>query len=185
MRLRRFRRSGFTLVELVVSLAIMTVLLGAMTSAVLMASRALPDEEGLPERTTAAIAATERISRDLALATSITLADEHAVEFTVPDRGHGDAGPETIEYTWSGVAGDPLEFSYNACDAITLCEDVQEFSLGYTSKTKTLAGAPRVLLVVDDADKPDAADTARRSAMESWGLLREHGQRRRVAGRLR
>lgn len=40
---RRKKQSGFTLVELLLTVTVMTVLLGGLASAVLLASHALPD----------------------------------------------------------------------------------------------------------------------------------------------
>ena len=42
MAIRRRRAAAFTLLELVLAMAIMAILMGAMTSAVLIASRAVP-----------------------------------------------------------------------------------------------------------------------------------------------
>ena len=83
MRSNPHRSAGFTLVELVVSMSILTILVGGMASAVLVASHALPDENDLSERKAAAAEAVERISHDLALATAFVAAEPDTVEFTV------------------------------------------------------------------------------------------------------
>ena len=167
---RRNSAGGFTLVELVASMAIMTILLGGIASAVVLATHALPDEDDPSERTAAAIAVVEQIAGDLTLADTFLLADPDAVRFTVPDRGHGDVGPETMRYAWSGTPGDTLQHRYNGCPAITLCEDVHVFSLKYIRRAKPLAHTPRVLLVVADAGHSTVRDDAVRAAMESWGF---------------
>ncbi len=163
-------RRGFTLAELVISTGIMAILATGMVSAVLIATHALPDDEDLSERTAAAVEAVERISRDLALATSVITADPNVVQFTVPDRGHGAAGPETIRYAWSGTPGDPLEHQYNGGPVLTLCEDVHDFSLEYTRKAMPLSHTPRVLLIVADDVVLTAQDRAKLELMESWGF---------------
>ncbi|MFH0980185.1 MAG: type II secretion system protein, partial [Planctomycetota bacterium] len=129
---------GFTLVELVVSMAIMTILGLAMASAVLIASHALPKEDDPSERTAAAVEASEALAGDLVTAITITQAGPNVIEFIVPDRGHGAAGPETIRYAWSGTPGDPLTWQYNGGAAITIAEPVEAFSLAYTTEAGAL-----------------------------------------------
>ncbi len=156
--------------ELALAMAITTILLGAMTSAVLLASHALPDEDDLSERTAAAIATLDRISSDLALATSFIAAESSRVRFNVPDRGHGDPGLEKIVYKWAGTPGDPLLLRYNACPNVTLCESVQEFSLEYVPKAKPLQHTPRVLLVVNDSNALESQESDKLDLIESWGF---------------
>ncbi len=164
------RRRAFTLAELVVSMTIFTVLAGAMTSIVLVASRALPTGKDPLDKKTQAADLVERIAGDLVYATSIINSDAEAVSFTVSDRGHGAAGPETIGYDWSGTPGDPLQHAYNGVAGITVCEDVHDFSLEYTWKAKPLTHSPRVLLVVDDDASPNAQDLAKQAVIESFGF---------------
>ncbi len=165
------QRAAFTLVELVIAMTIMTILVGGMASAVLLATQALPGEADASNRSQEAIEAVEQIGRDVELAVSLVRTDADAIEFTVPDRGHGVSGDETIIYQWSGVPGDPLTYSYNSSAAITLCEDVQELSLEYVIATMPLTNTPRVLLIVKDADfMPSAQDLAREEMIQRWGF---------------
>jgi prepilin-type N-terminal cleavage/methylation domain-containing protein len=166
----RHRPSAFTLVELVLSVAIMAILMTGMGSAILIATHALPEEGGRLETAAEAIDVVDRIAADLSLATRFMCADPDVVRFSVPDRGHGAAGPESIRYAWSGAPGDPLTHRYNGCPDITLCEDVYEFSLSYTRTTTELRGTPRVLLIVDDDAAPTAQEEAKRQMIESWGF---------------
>ena len=167
---RRSRRRGLTLAELVVSMTIMTILMGAMTSVILMASHALPTGQSPLEKKTQAADIVDQSAGDLVFATTFIFSDADTVRFNVPDRGHGAAGPETMRYSWSGTPGDPLTHRYNGCPDITLCEDVQDFSLEYVRKAKPLSGLPRVLLIVDDDVAPTAQDEAKRQMIESWGF---------------
>ncbi len=169
MRSWQHQSTGFTLAELVVSMSIMTILVGGMASVVLLAGHAIPDEEDLSTQAAEAVAAVDRITADLALATALS-ATAGSVKLSVPDRGHGDAGPEMIQYTWSGTPGDPLAYSYNESDAITVCEDVRYFSLEYARKALPLTHTPRVLLVIDELGGPGSQDEDRQDLMESWGL---------------
>jgi prepilin-type N-terminal cleavage/methylation domain-containing protein len=162
--------AGFTLIELIVSLVIMSILLGSMASAVILAGHALPDGDDPLDRTALAVAAVDRIARDLALADPLIAADSNEVRFYVPDRGHGAAGPEKIIYAWSGVTGDPLTYTYNSGSAVTVCENVYDLSLEYIREAKPLLDAPRVLLVVSDAGALSLQEQARQTLMESWGF---------------
>lgn len=158
---------GFTLIELVLSMSIMTLLVGAMVSAVIVALHALPDPNSPAEQTAAAVDAAEWIAADLATAKTITLADARAVEFTVPDRGHGASGAEAIRYEWSGTPGDPLSRTYNGAKT-TVCADVHAFSLTYQLGLAPLDHAPRVLMITDDPPSAEIAD--KRALLESWGF---------------
>ena len=167
---RRSRRRGLTLAELLTSTTIMVILMGAMTSAILVASHALPNGQNPLEKKTQAADIVDQIAGDLVFATTLIRSDADVVRFTVPDRGHGAAGPETMSYAWSGTPGDPLTHQYNGCPDITLCEDVHNFSLEYVRKAKPLSGVPRVLMVVVNKDGPLAQTEPRKMAIESWGF---------------
>ena len=147
MRLNRHRR-GFSLVELVTSLAIMSILMVAMGSAILIATQAWYK----PDRPIARIAEAghviDQIAAELAYAITVTEASATAITFTVADR-NADAAPETIIYAWSGTVGDPLTRKYNGGNVVNVAEDVQEFNLDYT-----------VLTVVPPAPPPsESAET--------------------------
>ncbi len=167
---RGARSGGSTLIELLISLSIMTVLLGGLTSAILIATHALPTGNSPLALSIDAGHAVDQIAQDLLYATAIPNATNTAVTLTVADRGHGAAGPETIRYAWSGTPGDPLTRQYNGGTVVTLCADVQGFALSYIPQVKPLEAPPRVLLVVGDAASPSAQDTAKQAMMESWGF---------------
>jgi hypothetical protein len=57
-----------------------------------------------------------------------------SVNFTVPDR-NGDGNPETIQYSWDGVSGDPLLRTINGGTAATVAPNVTEFALTYDKKS--------------------------------------------------
>lgn len=151
-------------------MSIMVVLVGGMASAVLIASHALPDANDLSERKAAAVEAVERITRDLALATAFNSTAQRSVDFTVPDRGHGAAGPETMRYSWSATPGDPLTYRYNGSSDISVRENVHDFALTYARTIKPLTHTPRVLLLVANTGALTAQESARKSVMESWGF---------------
>jgi prepilin-type N-terminal cleavage/methylation domain-containing protein len=130
---------GFTLVELVVSLAIMSILLTAIGSAIVLAGAAIPwdDDPGRPAD--AALEVAHDMTAELHFALSFAERTKWVVDFTVPSRD-ADAVPETIRYQWSGTPGDPLTRRYNGGPAVTVIDSVHDFTLVYekTDFTKTL-----------------------------------------------
>ena len=118
------------------SLAVTTILLGGLTSAMLLATQALPDDRRPAEATIAASETADRIVAELAYALSFSERSANAVAFTVADR-NGDGDPESIRYAWSGTPGDPLTYEYNGSAAVNLLENVREFSLAYDVEVVT------------------------------------------------
>jgi len=127
-------RQGFTLVELVTSMAVMTVIIVAMGSSILIASRAMPDARSPTATRIAAAEAVEQIVTDLQYAVSVSQRSATMIEFSVADR-NGDDVPETIRYAWSGTAATPLTRQYNGGTVVNILTDVQQFSLTYNLKT--------------------------------------------------
>lgn len=129
----RTARRAFTLGELVVSLGLVSVLLLAMGSVMVVSGRAVGVSaahagEAKVDDAIAALAAEHR------LALSILERTPTAITFTVPDRD-GDLAVETIRYAWSGIAGDPLTRQYNGAVPEVVLRDVRSFQLSYIEKT--------------------------------------------------
>lgn len=132
----RRRLSGFTLVELVMSMAIFAVLLGGVTAGLIVASRAVPDEADTTVAVVEAARTADSIADEMKAALWVMEHTSTAVTFTVPDR-NGDGVPERIRYAWGGSAGNPLTRSYNGGTAINVVESVEAFNLTYTTFTTT------------------------------------------------
>jgi len=130
------RRRAVTLLELTVSVAVAVVLIGGLASAVVIASRAIPDDQSPSSVTIDGYYAAEQIAGELLCAQSFTVRTSTAVEFTVADRNN-DSNPEIIRYEWSGTPGDPLTRQYNGGPIVEVVEDVHEFDLTYGIKTKS------------------------------------------------
>jgi len=111
-------------------MAIMTVLLGGLASAMMIASRAVPDRNTTLGATLDSAYAADQLAAELFTAKSFTVRTSTAVEFTVADRNN-DGADETIRYQWSGVPGASLTRKYNAGLAVTVAGDVNEFALLY------------------------------------------------------
>ena len=107
-----------------------------------MSTKALtPDATATADSSRSSLALSQ-LTSDLRLALSFTERTANAVTFTVPDRT-GDDAVETIRYSWSGTAGDPLLYQINGSTAVTIIANVQQFNL--TSLVRTIAATSCVL----------------------------------------
>lgn len=132
---RRGTFRAFTLAELLCALAVMSVLMLALSSTVMIAARALPSESHPVTRLTRGSSVLQGLADDLAEAVAITERGDHAIAFIVADRD-GDGAPERIRYAWAGNSGDALTRSYNG-SAAAVAADVQVFDVAYTLRTTT------------------------------------------------
>lgn len=139
--MKRRWRPAFTLVELVVSSAAAVILVGGMAGAIVLATQALPDRQGVLGETASAARALARINQELACAQSIVQHGANGITFTVPDQ-NGDGSPEIIAYSWGGGASDPLERQFNGADPEVLIADVVDFSLDYSTYSVSREGDP-------------------------------------------
>jgi hypothetical protein len=129
-------RRGFTLLEMVTALGCTSVLLAAIGSAFLLASKALPDGDHPIFQVTRASSVLEELAQELRTCRYLTQADATAIRMVCDDRS-GDGLPEVIAYRWSGPGG-ALKRSVNGQDARTVLEDVTDFSLEYETTTGDL-----------------------------------------------
>jgi len=137
------RAYAFTLVELVASLAVLAVLMLAIGSTVLLASRAVPDENQPMMRRVAASRALEQIASELETAVEIDALTVRDLRFDVADR-NGDGASEELRYLWSGNAGDPLRLRYNSGSERVVIEDVQTLSVEVATAEVTAGEAPLI-----------------------------------------
>ncbi len=160
-----------TLIELTAVMSILSVLAEAMMSAVLIAAHAMPEQNQAASDTTAAMDALDQLADELTYATSVTTLSATEIVFTVADRGHGAAGPETIRYAWSGP-GAPLRRQYNGGVLHSVVESADGFSITAFPAVRPLAAAPRVLLIVTTAATQSLTpnESSRRNLLESWGF---------------
>jgi len=118
--------------EVILSTAVTCTIMGAVLSTMVIASRAI--DNGPTKWITVAGDAASDVTTDLSLARGATEREDHAVTVSVPDRD-GDGQAETIRYSWSGTAGDPLLREYNGGDAAIVATNVHRFNLSYLTKT--------------------------------------------------
>ena len=140
---------GHTLIEMLISVSIISIIMLGMGSVMLVAVRALPDAGSPANTIITASEAAEQLASELQFAITFSVRDTNTVEFTVADRS-GDDVPETIRYAWSGIEGDPLTRQYNGGTVINVCEDVQLFELDFLRHVRRLEGPPAVLFLVQD-----------------------------------
>ena len=138
-------RPALTIAELVVSMAVMSVLLMGLASAMLIASHALPHNSITLQTGIDSAAIVNQIVDELR--TAIWMIDHTATELTftvAADDRDGDHVPERIHYEWSGTAGDPLVRTCNGGTPVSVLDDVRELALFYdtVTETETYPGPP-------------------------------------------
>jgi len=160
---------AFTLVELVVSLTSCTILIAGIGSAMVIATRAIPDPNGQQVSLRNAQLLADQMVFDLRFAFSFAEHTSHAVEFTVPDR-NGDGEEERIRYEWSGSTGGTPEsstppfavcYTRNNQPTEVVATSVTAFDLTY--QMRNVQTTPREeelvnLIYHDDAPKGDFSD---------------------------
>lgn len=139
-RRARADRRGFSLVEMLVALAMMTILILSLGSVVALATKAIPPATPPASDTTATHDALRALAAELELASDITVATATKLEFKVADR-NSDGSSETICYTWSGSAGDPLYRKYNSATAEVFLTSVNALAFAYSTVNATVTGA--------------------------------------------
>jgi prepilin-type N-terminal cleavage/methylation domain-containing protein len=125
---------GFTLLEVVLTVAVMGIIIAGIGAAMMIAGRAVPTAKSVTATTVAAAEALDQIVTELQYAVSVSQRTATMIEFTVHDR-NGDDIAETIRYSWSGTVGTPLTRQCNGGTAESILTDVREFNLLYNLKT--------------------------------------------------
>lgn len=134
----RRRHRGFTLIELTVSLALLSIILTALGSVVMLATRAAPSARSRID--TQARIAMDMIAVEIRDAVKVTTASARAFQFEVADRD-SDSANETIRYTWTGTSGDPIMRSYKGAAAVAVSDGMSAVSFAYTTTTRSRAAA--------------------------------------------
>ncbi len=122
---------GFTLIELIVSLAAGSVLMVGLSSAIFVALRASDPSNTPAANTFEGLVRLSDMVADLQYTQMISEQTATAITVTVPDRNDPDTNPETIRYAWSGTAGDPVTRQYNSGTVANVVEDVYDFGVQY------------------------------------------------------
>ena len=152
------RHHGFTLVELVMSISVMGVLMGGLTTAMFVAAKSMDGDSTGGARSTQSALALARVSEDMNFALSFSEQTSKAATFQVPDRDT-NGSPEVIRYAWSGVNGDPLTVEYNNSGIPkTLVDNVHNFDLSYFLVTRDpppiVQSVEKLLILHDNGPTP-------------------------------
>ena len=132
---RRRGRPGFTLVELLIGMAMLAMIMVAVALAMRGAADASAYGADKSRSLTQATLALARLSSDLRGAATVDLTSSHAVTLTMPTG-------EQRSYAWSGAEGAPLVFASGANPGgNTLVPEVLDFSLQATMAYSEIAGA--------------------------------------------
>ena len=155
-----FRRTqssarGLTLVEVTTALGVVSIVMLGLTSAVMIAMRAMDHSQSSAHVANAGDALGQ-MQADLQLARGFSELSNHAISFTVPDRDSPpDGQEEIIRYAWSGAPGDPLTQRFNGGAAVPIVKNVHD--LLFTSLTRSVTPPP--------APPPDPVDPT------TWGYF--------------
>ncbi len=128
LRARNALHRGYTLIELVVSMAGASALLFGLGSALYIAGQGVRQAGAATEVKANAALSEMILEGQFALAVPERAA--RAVTFQLADRD-GDGNLETVRYAWSGTVGDPLTRAYNGGPAVAVAEEIKHFELDY------------------------------------------------------
>ncbi|HEX6961996.1 MAG TPA: hypothetical protein VF175_09030 [Lacipirellula sp.] len=121
-------RQGYTLVELVMAMMSASALVGGLAATVFLSTSVQSRDSTPGADANRASLALSQLAADVRQAIRFRERTATAITIQVPDRD-GDATNDTIRYSWSGTAGDPLMYQFNTETAITLIADVKQFEL--------------------------------------------------------
>jgi len=128
---RELRLTALSLIEVVASVAISAVVLGATVSTVHVLTRSGAAVVRTADQQTALNQVMFRMRREIGLAVTVTEMTGETIAFTHPDTS-GDGVDELIRYAWSGTAGDPLTRQINGGAAQALLAQCSGLSLKVT-----------------------------------------------------
>lgn len=125
---------AYSLIELTVSLAIVSILVTAIGSLIILASKAIPRDDGVFAASLGGAILTEELIDDAAFALAFTEVSKTAITFTLADRT-GNGNEEIVRYTWSGTPGHPLTRSINGSSPIVVLPDVRSLEFAATTRS--------------------------------------------------
>lgn len=129
---RRLFHVAFSLVELLTAMAITSILIVAMGSTMIVATKAMLNSSSPGVADLQAAHVINQFVQEIGTAISFSVRSANEVVFTVADRDN-DAIPEVISYAWSGTVGDPLTRQYKGSTITNIADNVYEFALSYNT----------------------------------------------------
>lgn len=140
------RRSGYTLIELVVSMGAATLLMSGLASTLFLVTNVFDAQVAAIQGADAAMVQADLL-RDLSRAKTFTSRSSDSVTFTVPDED-GDGEDDTLAYTFDAVAGELRMTRGGSTSTILTGVTASEFSF----TQRDLTGS------ADDPDPFDSSD---------------------------
>ncbi|WP_166830995.1 hypothetical protein [Thalassoroseus pseudoceratinae] len=125
---RRDWPTGFTLLELIVSMLASTALVAGLSSTLFVATQIVDPPKSPNAATANAFMDLERILQDLRYAIRVHELSSHRLDVEVPDRD-GDGSTERVRLVWSGGSGDPVTWEWNDEPAIPIVQDVHNWGV--------------------------------------------------------
>lgn len=135
----RRERRGFSLIELVIGSAIALVVMLAAGGTLHLMTRGGASLQASAQLATDASVAMTRLRRELGAAVTIASLSASSITFTHPDL-NGDGADDVIWYSWSGQPGSPLQRQVGAGEAVSLVDNVTQFTLSYETNQVTTPG---------------------------------------------
>ncbi len=132
----RSARSAFTLVEMSMAVLVMTVVIAATGSIVVLSAKASTSALAPAASVAATSEASDRMLAELQYATAVTEMTPTAITFTVADCT-GDGAADTIRYAWSGAAGASLTRAVNGGAAAPVGGGLSQFAMTYATGSET------------------------------------------------
>lgn len=117
-----------TLIELLVAMTITATVVGGLSSAIMIASRAAPQSGDPLKARLDTLHGVDLLAAELAGAIEITEAEPRSIAFRV--RRH-NGSLRTVRYRWSGVVGDPLLRSVGSGEDVEVLPGVRRMTIGY------------------------------------------------------
>jgi prepilin-type N-terminal cleavage/methylation domain-containing protein len=127
---------AFTLLEVVISVAILSIIGVSLMSVMTLTARAVPAQEDPDVALAASQQMVTDLANDIASATAITLSGSKTIRLRVADRT-GDSIDEEIVYSWSGNDGDSLRWRYNGSAWMNLAESIKQFDIQLDNREAT------------------------------------------------
>jgi len=122
-------------VELVLACAVLAILLAAGRGAIGLAHRAARSSS--IDQSVSLCGSLNDLTNDIECAIQVFDVTSTSVGVVVPDR-NGDGEDDSIKYSWSGNAGDPLLREFNSGTPEAVVESLQSFSIVSSQRTITV-----------------------------------------------
>ena len=140
------RPFGFTLVELVVALAIFSVIVGVLGTTLFVAQRGTETIGNQTASIAAARQLIDRVADDLTRTVGLSFQSDTLVQFEIPDED-GDGFSEIIRYRWSVEPGRDVTRQLNDAAPIVVARSVRQFRIEARSvPTPPMGGTREVIL---------------------------------------